>query len=91
MPEIPDFTNPRWHEKRHNYELLISIINGRGRRMPSFVDYFGTPQARALVDHVRAIGGVKRKDDGDFEKCFRMLQQEWQELRKQYWELSPLR
>jgi hypothetical protein len=95
MREIPDFTNPRWHARRPDYELFISILNGRGRRMPSFADSFNEGEARKLVAHIRSFAAVKPNRDGvrstmDFDRRFQRLQEEWQDLRRQYRELSPL-
>src|SRR5215831_14846694 len=33
---VPDFTRPSWHEKKHDPQLIVSILDGKGTVMPSF-------------------------------------------------------
>jgi mono/diheme cytochrome c family protein len=88
MPPIPDFTNPGWHQKNSDAQLLASILNGKGTLMPANSGRITEDQARDLVAYVRAFGpGTALKDpgkgpvtDAQFEKAFRQLQQQWDAL-----------
>jgi mono/diheme cytochrome c family protein/uncharacterized membrane protein len=93
MPDIPDFTMPSWQQKRSDAKLLVSILDGKSQNMPSFRGKLHQDQARELVAHVRAFaaptgkpGAEKRKEPAppsDFEKEFRRLEEEIDELKRQ--------
>jgi mono/diheme cytochrome c family protein len=89
----PNFTNHAWQAQRTDLRLLVAILDGSGTQMPAFAGRVDAGQARALVAHVRtfdAVRGAQSADPpSDFDKRLDELQQEWQELRKQFWELSP--
>jgi hypothetical protein len=91
MPAIPDFTNRAWQASRENPQLAVSILDGKNL-MPSFRGHFGDEQARALVAYVRAFGPepvqAEQPPAGDFEKRYRELQAEWDELQRQLRELD---
>jgi hypothetical protein len=60
--------------------------------MPSFAGRVSEDQAQALVAYVRAFGPAPTRADeapaGDFEKRFREMQAEWNELQRQMRELQ---
>jgi hypothetical protein len=92
MPEIPDFTNRTWHERRGRAELTVSILEGRGTHMPGFGDKLSAQQARELVEFVRAFGPAAArsadKPAGDFDIRLSQLQAEFEALRREYRSIS---
>jgi hypothetical protein len=92
MPEIPDFTNRTWHERRGRAELTVSILEGRGAHMPGFGDKLSAQQARELVEFVRAFGPAAArsadKPAGDFDFRLSQLQAEFEALRREYRSVS---
>ena len=88
MPPIPDFTNRAWHKPKTNAELVVSILEGKGTLMPANNTRISRDQARNLVAYIRAFGGVSIEPrpaatDAEFEKSFRQLQNQWDELEKE--------
>jgi ubiquinol-cytochrome c reductase cytochrome b subunit len=87
MPTIPDFQSRTWQEGLNNAQLAISILDGKGTLMPAFRGRLSESGAQDLTAYVRAFGPVRKKppepDAGDFEKRFRQLQEEWDELQSQ--------
>ncbi len=59
--EIPDFTSDKWQEQRSNAQLLVSIREGKGTRMPAFASKLTDNQARDLLTFVRAFGSKQGK------------------------------
>jgi ubiquinol-cytochrome c reductase cytochrome b subunit len=94
MPDLPDFTNRAWQDGRTNPQLTVSILEGKGKLMPSFRSRIDQDQARALLAYVRAFGPApttlppEKEPTGDFEQRFRRLRDEWETLQKQLDELS---
>jgi mono/diheme cytochrome c family protein len=94
MPTIPDFTSRAWQAGANSTQLAVSILEGKGTLMPSFRGRVNEEQAQDLVAYVRAFGpeGMTTQaspDASDFEKRFRQLGAEWDELEKQMRELQP--
>jgi quinol-cytochrome oxidoreductase complex cytochrome b subunit/mono/diheme cytochrome c family protein len=87
-----DFSDPAWQNKVSDGQLEASILNGKGTLMPAFgPDRINAAQARDLVAYIRAFGpGRDRPADtqSPFEQRFRELQQQWDEFRRQFQELS---
>jgi mono/diheme cytochrome c family protein len=86
-PEIPDFTLAAWQKRRSDAQLLVSILDGKGKSMPPQHHRLNRDQARALVAYVRPAGPVAPPApaaDDDFERRFAELQQQLEELREQY-------
>ena len=75
-----------WHGDEH------SILNGKGTLMPAFSGRVSEDQAQALVGYVRAFGPKSARADeapaSDFEKRFREMEAEWDELQRQRRELQ---
>jgi quinol-cytochrome oxidoreductase complex cytochrome b subunit/mono/diheme cytochrome c family protein len=92
MSMIPDFTNRNWQESVSDAQLMTSILDGKGNFMPSFRGRLSASQASDLVAYVRAFGPSRPKRPGtpadDFEKRFRELQEQWDELERRLKELS---
>jgi ubiquinol-cytochrome c reductase cytochrome b subunit len=87
MPTIPDFTNRSWQETMSNAQLTVSILDGKGTLMPAFRGRIDEAAARDLMAYVRAFGPVRAAsvpaESSDFEKRFKQLEEEWNELQKQ--------
>jgi mono/diheme cytochrome c family protein len=92
MPAVPDFTGRSWQEGSSNAQIAVSILEGKGTLMPSFRGRLNESDAQDLTAYVRAFGPVRaqsaRPETGDFEKRFRQLQEQWDELQKQLRELQ---
>jgi cytochrome c6 len=93
-PQVPDFTNRAWQERRSDAQLRASILEGKGSGMPAYRGKVSEQQAQDLVAYVRAFGAVpaaKRAGGppSDFEKRFRELNGQLEEIQKQFRALSP--
>jgi mono/diheme cytochrome c family protein len=88
MPWLPDFTSPLWHQRRSDAELRTSIVEGRGRAMPTFGGKIGDDQVRSLVRYVRLLAPAPlppiEKSSTDFRQRFQELQNEMNDLRREY-------
>jgi hypothetical protein len=56
MPDLPDFTSHTWQQSRENPQLAVSILDGKGKFMPSFRGRVKADQVFDLVGYVRAFG-----------------------------------
>ncbi len=97
LPEIPDFTSAPWQARRADARLMASILDGKGSDMPPQGGKISEEQARGLVAHVRGFAPTREKPGrgeqagramASFAERFRRLQEEQEELRRQYRELS---
>jgi mono/diheme cytochrome c family protein len=90
MSEISNFTSDTWQDRRSNSQLQVSILDGRGAKMPAFGDKLKQHEARELVDHIRTMRRTKSAalPADDFEERYRKLELEMKELMRQYRELS---
>jgi mono/diheme cytochrome c family protein len=93
MPEIPDFTSALWQQSRTGAQLIVSILDGKGARMPAFADRLGREKARELIHTIRRFGPppatpVTASAAGDFTQRFQELQEEFERLRKQFHDLG---
>ena len=93
MPNIPDFTNRTWQTATGTPQLLNSILDGKGTLMPAFRGRVNEDQARDLAAYIRAFGppptAPSELPANDFERRFRELQDQWNELQKQLEALPP--
>src|SRR5262249_4341872 len=55
FPPIPDFTAPSWPTTRSEAQLRTSILDGKGKDMPSFRGKVKEEQARELAAYVRTF------------------------------------
>jgi mono/diheme cytochrome c family protein len=99
FPDIPDFTDGRWQARRADSRLAASILDGVGSDMPSHRGKVSDRQARGLVDHVRGfVPDFKASGKGQqtglaiasFHERIRRLQEQQDELHRQYRELSQV-
>jgi cytochrome c6 len=94
LSDLPDFTDRRWQEQRSDAQLLVSILDGKGAGMPAYRDKLDDEQAQSLVALVRSFAGVTAESPpngagaDNFDRRFRQLQQELDDLQKQFRELS---
>ena len=99
LPEIPDFTSVPWQERRADARLMASILDGKGSEMPPQRGNISEEQARGLVAHVRGFAPTREKPGqgeqagsamASFDERYRRLQEQQEELRRQYRELSQV-
>jgi mono/diheme cytochrome c family protein len=93
LPPIPNFTDPGWHKSKSDFELLASILNGKGTLMPANSERVTREQARDLVAYIRGAFGPPTvieapHTDSDFERLYRNLQKQWDALEKALKELK---
>jgi hypothetical protein len=55
IPDVPDFTNARWHACRSDGQLVRSILEGRGACMPPFRGTIALDEAWAMARHLRTF------------------------------------
>jgi mono/diheme cytochrome c family protein len=92
--KIPDFTDRSWQESRTDAQLLVSILDGKGTRMPGFNGKLDEPQGRDLVRLIRSVQPprlVTAEMATDFSKRYGELLKELEKLRKEFRELSGVR
>ncbi len=87
IPTLPDFTSRDWQERNTLPQFTASILDGKGNLMPAFRSRVTEEQARDLAFYVKAFGPEKptrpSAPTGDFERQFRDLEDQWNELQKQ--------
>jgi mono/diheme cytochrome c family protein len=92
VPSIPDFTLPAWHEGRSDSRLVVSVLDGKGTKMPSFAGRLTREQARGLVSVVRSFAPLPARpvsaDMEEFDARFRQLTDEFESLGRQIRSLS---
>jgi mono/diheme cytochrome c family protein len=94
----PNFTSAAWQNKRTDFQLRASILEGRGIDMPAFRQRLDESQAKALVAHIRTFSpkdaGKEKRDEAimpaswDVEQALAKLQKEFDNLRQQFKELT---
>jgi len=75
-PQIPDFTSAAWQTSRSDAQLLVSILEGKGKRMPAYHGRLDRDKARALVAYVRQAGPPRPEPASvpdDFDRRFAEL------------------
>jgi putative heme-binding domain-containing protein len=96
LPPIPDFTSPAFHKEHSDAQLRISILEGKGTLMPANRGRVTEDQAEQLVAFVRTFGpklfAVKPvASDSDFERAYRQLEDQWNELEKELQKIKSRR
>ena len=96
MPRMPDFTDGKWHRKRTDRQLLVSILDGKGEQMPPFHKKLTDNQAQELVTHIRTMNADSQSppqpsagDPEDFDSQFDQLRKELAELKRQFQQVKP--
>ena len=67
FPQVPDFTNEKWHASRSDANLKRSILEGKGKSMPCMKDKLGATDVTQIVAFVRAFRGGKQVVDEEPE------------------------
>jgi mono/diheme cytochrome c family protein len=92
LPSIPDFTAGRWQETRTDFQLVVSVMDGKGDGMPPFRDKVSREQARDIVAFIRTLGPSpameRQTHSNDFETRFQQLLSEFENLRRRSRALS---
>ena len=97
LSEIPDFTKGSWQAQRSDTQLIASILDGKGRRMPPVGGKISEEQVRGLLAYVRSFApttaksGPRQQEEpglASFDKHYHRLEQEMDDLRRQLLELS---
>jgi mono/diheme cytochrome c family protein len=90
--DVPDFTDGLWHAHRSDAKLVVSILEGKGTRMPSFGQRLSETEARDLVSLIRQASTAEAESakaaPSDFESRFAALSEEMESLKRQYHELD---
>jgi mono/diheme cytochrome c family protein len=96
MPPIPNFTSAAFHKEHSNAQITVSILDGKGTLMPANRGRVTEQQAEDLMAYVRAFGppafAVQTKTqatDPDFDKKYRQLEQQWNDLQKELEKIKP--
>jgi mono/diheme cytochrome c family protein/uncharacterized membrane protein len=95
--DVPDFSLRDWQARRSDTQLLQSILDGKGKKMPPWRDKVTEDQARGLVAYVRGFApagvgagrGGRQQPPPDLEERQRRLNEKLGELQKQLERLSP--
>jgi mono/diheme cytochrome c family protein len=92
LPWLPDFTSPAWHQRRSDAHLRTSIVEGKGTAMPTFGGKLGDDQVRNLVAYVRSFAPAPtrpiQESSTDFRQRFQRLENEMNDLKREYRALS---
>jgi mono/diheme cytochrome c family protein len=64
-PEVPDFTDAAWHATRSDADLSRSILEGKGKSMPSMRRKLGSVDVGRIVAFVRGFRGGKQVVEED--------------------------
>jgi quinol-cytochrome oxidoreductase complex cytochrome b subunit/mono/diheme cytochrome c family protein len=60
MPDLPDFTDPKWQAAHSDAEVKKSILDGQGKFMLPMKDKLSPTDADQMVAYVRAFRGGKQ-------------------------------
>jgi len=92
LPMLPDFTSHAWQESRSDRQLAVSVLDGKGAKMPSFAGKLASEQARDLVAFIRTFAPSPARPvstaTDEFEARFRQLNEEFENLGRQIRALS---
>jgi mono/diheme cytochrome c family protein len=94
LPVIPDFTDADWHSTHNDPQLVVSILDGKDRLMPTHRGVVTDEQAADLVQYIRRTFGAKTAAPSsapasDFDVTFQKLHAEWAQLDQQLHKLPP--
>jgi hypothetical protein len=65
MPELPDFTNPKWQDSRKDADLVHTIRVGTGKWMRPMTKRLGSVKPEQMVAYVRAFRDGQRPASKD--------------------------
>jgi mono/diheme cytochrome c family protein len=55
VPDVPDFTDPRWQKSRPDQQIVTILMEGRGAVMPTFRGTLSLEEAWAMARHLRSF------------------------------------
>ena len=55
IPDIPDFTDPRWQASRSDAQIVTILMEGRGAVMPAFRGTITLEEAWAMAHYLRSF------------------------------------
>jgi mono/diheme cytochrome c family protein len=55
IPDVPNFTNERWHDTHTDAQLARSILEGRGSVMPPWRGTLSLEEAWAMARYIRTF------------------------------------
>jgi cytochrome c oxidase cbb3-type subunit 3 len=90
LPEIPNFTNAKFHQTHSNVQLVETVLKGKNKMPAGGGQPVSPEQAENLVAYVRAFApkGTVIPDTGlsdtDFDKAYKRLLEQYKELQKQF-------
>jgi hypothetical protein len=91
VPLAPDFTSSVWHEGHDTARLRISILEGRGTRMPAFHGRISDAEAVELASALRSLSDAPAPTGpgayDDFDRRFDALMGKFDELKRSYYAL----
>ncbi len=101
LPEIPDFTDASWQARRTRGQMMASILEGKGTGMPPHGGAISEEQAGDLVAYAGSFTSVPRGGKPgqlaqarpsltSFDERFRHLQEQQDELRRKFREVSQV-
>lgn len=61
MPELPDFTDPKWQDSRSDAELTRSILEGKGKWMRPMGTQLGSVGVEQMAAFIRAFRGGRQE------------------------------
>jgi mono/diheme cytochrome c family protein len=67
FPQLPDFTDSKWHASRSDAELSRSILEGKGKSMPKMKNKLGSVDAKQMVAFVRGFKDGKQVVEDESE------------------------
>jgi mono/diheme cytochrome c family protein len=96
LPQIPDFTSRGWRARRDDAQLVVTILEGRGTRVPAFHGKVSEDAAQDLVGLIRTFdptydptaAGRQPLTAEEFGRRFRQLEAEMEQLKRQFREAS---
>jgi mono/diheme cytochrome c family protein/uncharacterized membrane protein len=60
LERIPNFTDATWQARRTDAQLVASVLDGKGGKMPAWREKIGKEQARGLVVYVRTFAAATK-------------------------------
>jgi mono/diheme cytochrome c family protein len=55
IPDVPDFTDPRWQASRSDAQIINILMEGRGAVMPTFRGTLALDEAAAMARYLRTF------------------------------------
>src|SRR5262245_60674168 len=55
IPDVPDFTDPRWQASRSDHQIVNIVMEGRGAVMPMFRGTLALEEAWAMARYLRTF------------------------------------